>query len=149
MPTTLTTVTRQDAIRIQREIDAAVKRVLEANGLQASPSRSRYGARSFSYKVEAAVLTVGENGVNVSSREAQAFIAYAGILGIENPQAALGATFTARGVEYVLTGLNPRARKFPLMVTRVSDGRAYKLAQSAAMYLPGYDASRAQHGYFS
>ncbi len=146
--TAVSTISRPLAIVIQKEIDAAVAAVLANHGLKKSPSRCSYSATNVSYKVEANVVVEGTNGVNLTSKEAQTFLLYAKSLGVENGEAALGATVTMRGIQYVFLGMNAKAYKLPLLFRRVSDGRNYKFPDTVASRLPGYDAEKAKAGLF-
>jgi len=48
-----------------------------------------------------------------------------------------GRTFTCRGTEYRLTGLNPRAPKYPVQAVRVSDGRGFKFTSGSVRAMLG------------
>lgn len=124
--------------QVGAEIDAAVDQILTKHGLQKSTRTARYGD-IFKYSVEAAPLVAGDNGVNLGSKEAQAFVAFGRSLGFADPESALGKTFTSGGVEYVFVGYRSRAPKRPVLARRVSDGRSFIFGREALRQLPGYD----------
>jgi hypothetical protein len=124
--------------QVAAEIDTAVDQILTKHGLQKSKRNARYGD-IFKYSVEAAPLIAGDNGVNLGSEEAQAFVAFGRSLGFTDPASALGKTFTSGGIEYVFEGYRSRAPKRPVLARRVSDGRSFIFGREALRRLPGYD----------
>jgi hypothetical protein len=132
------TITAAQCKTISVEIDAAVTTILTQHGLVKGKRNARYGD-IFKYSVEASPLIVGDNGVNLGSKEAQDFIALGRSLGFTDPEAALGATFTSSGVEYVFEGYRVNAPKRPILGRRVSDGRSFIFGREALRRLPGYD----------
>lgn len=134
-------VTAAQCKQVSAEIDAAVEQILTKHGMQKSKRSARYGD-IFKYSVEAAPLVAGDNGVNLGSREAQDFVAIARSLGFDDPEAALGKTFTSGGVEYVFTGWRSNAPKRPVLTRRVSDGKVFIFPKEALRHLPGWNAER-------
>jgi hypothetical protein len=48
-----------------------------------------------------------------------------------------GTKFRVMNEEYTIDGINYKAKKFPFLVTRLSDGKRLKAAQSWAMFIKG------------
>ena len=132
-------ISKELAAQITSEIDEAVAAVLAKYELKRSKRRSTYGD-FYRFTVEASAVVEGDNGVNVASPEAPAWIGNAYYMGFKNPEAALGKQFTFQGTTYTLTGMRPRARKFPITARRESDGKTYGLPESVISRIEGYDA---------
>lgn len=130
-------ITREQAAAIDREIDAAVEAILTKHGLQRGKRRSQYGSH-YRYTVEAVAVVTGDNGVNMASKEAQAWMGNAPYLGFADPAAALGKTFTSNGHTYTLMGYRPRAHKRPV-VAQNAHGNMFAFPLHVLHSIEGYD----------
>lgn len=133
-------ISKQQAEQISSEIDSAIAAILEKHGLQRGKRSIQYGDL-FTYKVEASALIQGENGVNLGSKEAQAWIVNGSLYGFTDPKAALGQEFTWAGKQFIFIGLRPRSKKSPVIARSAADGKEYVMGGRALRLLPGYDAS--------
>lgn len=117
-------VSKAAGAKVTDEITAAVEAVLAAHGMEKGKIRWTYGD-GYSIKIEASLLNVNDNGVNVSSAEAQYFV-YAvtlpGMLTEDEATSLIGAKWRQGTDEYQLLGWNSRARKRPIVIRRLSDG---------------------------
>ena len=82
------------------------------------------------FKVE--VRSVNEDGT-VYSEEAEAFKTMAHLYGLKSEW--LGAKFMAAGIEYTISGLAKRSRKFPILAKRVKDGKTFKFTEDVVKRL--------------
>ena len=136
-------VSKATGAKVTEEITAAVEAVLAAHGMEKGKVRWTYGD-GYSFKVEASLLNVNENGVNVSSSEAQYFVYAAtlpGMLTKDEAESLIGAKFRQGRDEYQLIGWNSRARKRPIVITRVSDGAKLVAPESVLIGMMEQNAS--------
>ncbi len=92
-------------------------------GWKLTVGRGTYGD-VFTFKVEAAPIRADGS---CESKEVAAFRTHAHRLGLKATD--FGQRFTAQdGRAYVISGLNPRCIKLPVLAMRVSDGKTYKFA---------------------
>lgn len=124
----MTAVTKTQAQTISREIEAAAAEILARHGLSAPKIRTSYGDY-FKLSIESSPVTIGDSGVNETSKEAVAFKRFHKSYNL--PENALGARFTVNGKEYVFTGLAVSRSKYPIATTRVSDGETVFFTDTA------------------
>lgn len=67
----------------------------------------------------------------VSDADQQEFKRYASLVGLEPED--FGRTFVAGGKTYKLTGINLRARKFPIQAVNLRDGKTYKMTEASVL----------------
>lgn len=122
-------INKETANAVATEIDAAVRAILTKHGLE--PGKTTIGCGEwFDYKIVATALTLGENGVNMTSKEATyyskfGYTAYAGeddFTGIELT-APLGTKFTHLVSEYAFAGVDSKKRKNPIMALDLKTGK--------------------------
>ena len=109
---------------IRRALEPALKELGEKHGVTIAVGRGSYGGETGTLKLELA--TLGENG-EVESPAAKEFKAYADIFGLKATD--LGRRFVSKGNEFVISGLKPRNRTYPIIATRVSDGKTFKFPE--------------------
>ena len=126
----ITSIDRATCANISKRIAAALAPLAEEFGLSITPGRGSFTATTFSLRLE--VATKSTDG-QVQSRETQAFAQHAHLFGL-NP-ADLGRKFIASGREFVVSGLNTRARSKPVIATSTSDGRQYKFAAETVVMM--------------
>jgi hypothetical protein len=125
-------ISRSLAAQITADIELAVQSVLAAHGLQQEKVNTKYGD-VYEFRITANIPTLNEQGVNVASESAQAWVLEARYnplcADIDDPAAVLGTRFSSGGHEWVFDGWNSRARRFPIVATRVADGKKYKIGE--------------------
>jgi len=107
--------------KIDEHILDALKEVGEELGLSISINGGRYGATSYTPKLQLALIS--EDG-EVMSSEAETFKNFAQYYGMK--ESDLHRKVTINGTRYEIVGLSTRSRKFPVLTKRVKDGRAFK-----------------------
>ncbi|MCG7840519.1 MAG: hypothetical protein MIO87_01265 [Methanomassiliicoccales archaeon] len=117
-----------------RTLSAEAQKVLADHfGDRASVERSnaRYTDNDFTLK-----FTFGRPAAdgNIVSAAAQNFERYAKMRGFEPTD--LGATFSARGRHFTITGWNNRARVMPVQAER-DDGKRFKFAAKTVLHALG------------
>lgn len=131
-------INKETANAVATEIDAAVRDILAKHGLQAGKTTIGCG-EWFDYKIVATALTLGENGVNLTSKEATyytkfGYTAYAGeddFTGIELT-APLGTRFSGGQPlkDYAFAGVDTKKRKNPIMALDLSTGKTVYFADA-------------------
>ena len=128
-------ISKEQVQRIRAAVELAFLSALDAEGLRYNGSSGKYGdTGSITFKFIA--VEEDENGVNIASPEAQAFITYATAYG-SSPE-ALGGRIIWMGESYIIEGLRPRARKYPVLARRESDGKRYGLPETALKNIVEY-----------
>jgi len=110
-------------------LENALKTVEENFNVKVNIGNGSYNDSNCSFKTEFA--DVSANG-EVKSKEAEDFKLYATQFGLEPDD--FGKTFTSNGSEFKITGLSTRKRKYPVLGTRVEDGRKFKFAVDMVKY---------------
>jgi len=107
---------------IAKHLEAAAAEISEVLGekFDIEVGNARYCKHNASLKTE--VSTVTADG-RVNSKEVENFKRYARSLGLNADD--LGKTFTSRGRQFTITGLNIRARTYPIEAKR-DDGKGFK-----------------------
>lgn len=115
-------VTKAVAKEISTEITEAVKKVLEKHGLGLGQVRSTYGD-IYSIKIEATEVVNGDSGINLASKEAQAYNMFASSYGLN--EGLLGKKFVSRGREFAFAGVSTSRSKYPIMAVNLLDNKKY------------------------
>lgn len=125
------TISKETGQAVAAEINEAVRAILAKHGLEAGKTVTGHG-EWFEYKVTAVAVTLGDNGVNLSSKEATyyskfGYTAYAGdddFTGVELT-APLGTRFNAGRPlqDYAFAGIDAKKRKFPIMAIDLQTGK--------------------------
>lgn len=112
--------------QICKAIAAAAEMALAdvAKGFGLHVKRGTANFDSTSAKIQMVFSEISEDGT-VMTREAEAFKDNADMYGLRPED--LGEKFDHKGHTFTITGLNARARKMPIQVTR-EDGRTFKFA---------------------
>ena len=88
-------------------------------GIEIRAGRGKYSSTNFTLKLEMSVMDGGE----VITKEAVAFKELASLYGFKKSD--LGKSFMSNGKKFTITGLNTRAKKYP--INAVSEfGASYK-----------------------
>jgi len=120
-------VTKKQAADISAEIKVAVEAILKKHGMATSKISTNYGD-IYRFKVDAAPLTLGANGVNITSPEAEAYTTLGGAYGLK--PGLLGKVFKSNGTEYAFAGIATSRSKYPLMAVNPLDGKHYFFTES-------------------
>lgn len=117
-------VSREQARIISQEIQIAVEAILKKHNLKIEKQSSKYGT-AYDYKVSAVAVKL-VNGVNISSVEAQQWVANAGwAYDVANADDVLGAEFISGGVSYRLAGCNLNKTAKPILIVDIKTGKEY------------------------
>lgn len=117
----------------REEMEAALKEFGEKYGLTITVGSASFmpgPGGNATFKVELATQT--DDG-EANTRRAADFKRYAPMYGFK-PEHLFGE-FTYAGTRYKLVGFSPKASRFPLIVERVPDGKAFKMPLEAAASL--------------
>jgi hypothetical protein len=93
----------------------------EAENVHFRLGHCRKGADNFRIELEA--LTVLSDGT-ISDPEKTKFEAYAADYDLKPEW--FGKEFVAKGSKFKITGINPKAPRFPVNVTKITDGSSWK-----------------------
>ncbi len=115
---------RSNLPEITAHLGAALANAAAEIGLSAKLGRTTFDVTTFSTKVE--VATLNADG-DANSKEAEAFKCHAKHYGLKPED--LGREFACRGDRFRIIGLLTRARKYPILCERLSDGQAIKFGE--------------------
>ena len=111
------------AIELHNKFNAAMKKFAEENGLKFEPTSARFGAFEFSKKVKFTIKSQASTATEELNAKFK-FQRYANHYGLAS--SLFGKVVNIAGVEYRVAGVNTRARKKPINLTRVSDNRNFR-----------------------
>lgn len=112
---------------LNKEILAALKPISQKHGLVLEKNAKTYYRDRLPGMFQFIIRVEGEDG-EVLDTKAQEFQNGARLVGLDPND--LGREFVIRGSRYKITGLNLRARKYPVLGERLSDGKTYKFGAS-------------------
>lgn len=119
-------ITKATLPQIRNDIDAALAAVEAKHNIKFNTGRITYEPGvNFRCKLEA-VSTADNNG-NTVNPEKNNFESKAFLIGVK--KTAFGKTFTSRGRKFTITGLNTRAKKYPIQA-ETARGQRYKFPVS-------------------
>ena len=113
------------------DVLAALKKVAQDYGLEATLGRGVYRDKSFTLKVEFAVI--GRDGIAETKEVAEWNQWTSGVRGNYNgiPKSALHGIIIVDGTQYRIDGLRVGRSRFPVIVTRMRDGKGFRLTCEA------------------
>jgi hypothetical protein len=115
---------RANVRALHAEVEAALKPIAEKYGLLLERKGRTFYRDSLPAGFQFVVATEGADGEVLDSK-AKDFQRLAGSFGLKAED--LGKEFiSGHGERYRITGLNPRAKRYPILGERVSDGKTYK-----------------------
>jgi hypothetical protein len=117
---------REKVRELRGQLEAALAPLAERTGLAIRVGNASYMGTCATFKLEVAEKSA--DGTTLD-KEAACLSQMGEHYGL--PKDALGKEFHFRGHAYKATGLNPNSHKFPLLATRLSDGKAFKVPASA------------------
>ena len=109
---------------IREALEPVLQGIGKQYGITLTVGRGAYGGETGTLKIELA--TLGENG-EAESPAAKEFKQYADLFGLKATD--LGRRFVSKGNEFEISGLKPRNRKYPIIGTKLSDGRSFKFSE--------------------
>ena len=115
---------KTEAVELTAELKDAMQLVLEKHGLKLANYHTTYG-NIYRLKVELSKPNVNDDGFDEGTREARDYRDMAGYYRL--PVEALFTEFSSSGRRWRLMGLNPKARKYPVVAVDTRDGKEYKL----------------------
>ena len=107
---------------ISADIEAALASVEAKYGIKFTYKGARFMPDNATFRIEGA--TLGANGV-ANTRERDSFKALAPLYGMKETD--LDREITYGGERYIIKGLNTRRSKYPVVSTRISDGKTILL----------------------
>jgi hypothetical protein len=114
-------ITRLNLESIRDQLEAVLKAADWTQlGVDVSVGRCRFNQNAATFKVE--VKTVDEDG-EAFDEDAANFKVFAEEFGLKEEY--FGKTFTSQDVEYTISGLKLRNRKYPVLAIR-ADGKRFK-----------------------
>ena len=116
----MTDINRNLMIQIRPEIEKALIDVMADFGVELTLKRGKYGGSNGSFTLDMANVT--QDGV-VETKEYTALVDMLPHLAL--PENALNLVFVLNGESYSLTGYRSRARKRPLQIMRLTDGKTF------------------------
>lgn len=125
-------VDKRTAVAVSEQIEAAVDEILAKHGMARSKSRTKYGI-AYSIAIDATPVTLGLNGINESTVEAQAYKTLHRSYGL--PDGLLGKKFKVNGTEYAFAGIATSRRKYPFYVKNMSTGTMSFFQESVKRFL--------------
>lgn len=119
---------------LREVIETALATASEETGLDIQLGRCRFSSDTATFKLE--VKTVDEDGKAFDENAAN-FKVFAEDFGLSPND--LGKTFVSSRVEYTISGLKPRNRKYPVIATR-GDGKTFKFHAALVKRLMDLDS---------
>jgi hypothetical protein len=113
------TIDRTACKTLHADIEAALRAVAERHGLDLAVKGGSFSPNTYSPKIE----------LRTKGAEAGDFARYAPLFGLAAD--SFGKQFVSNGAVYVVTGINPKADRFPILAERSSDRRAFKMTADA------------------
>jgi hypothetical protein len=113
---------RQNLPLLRTSMQAALAPIEAQFGIKIHVGNASFSADNAKFKVD--LSTIGDGGV-VNSRERSSFEALAELYDLDPKM--LDQSILYGGTEYVVTGLNTRRSKYPVIARRVRDGKSFCL----------------------
>jgi hypothetical protein len=130
----MTQVSKETAQAVAKEMDAAIRAILSKHGLEVGKTSMGYG-EWFDFKVTAVAVSLGDNGVNLASKEATYFskfgyTAYDDNFNATELIAPLGTKFTHLLKDYAFAGVDAKKRKTPIVALDIKAGKVVYFAEA-------------------
>lgn len=114
---------KQDFTLFRQDLKKALEQVEKKYGLRITPGQISYDSLSFVIKLTAE-KTVGKNGEEIDP-EKENFKQICNLYGLEPEDYKARCHITGESQTFIITGINQRARKNAIQITRESDGQKY------------------------
>lgn len=122
----ITKFNRSSCRTIGDEAEAALQAVAEKYGLVLKREAGRFNANNFTAKFTFAVEAADGSGAPAD------FARKASVINL--PEDCFGQKFTTYNGTFEVTGINLRARKYPVLGKHTSTGKVYKFTASTVRY---------------
>lgn len=119
-------ITKTFVQTFRSEFKDAVAELEKKHGISISIGNINYNSTKFTTKLEVVDSRPDEDG-NVVTGEQAAFNANCGVVGLSPHH--YNAKFSHRRNDYILVGVKPRNRRYPIIAEDVISGRRYKLTK--------------------
>lgn len=126
-------VTKTQAQALTKEIKEAVDAILAKHGLASSKASTNYGDY-YKFTVEATAVRTDDNGINLASKEAQAYEKYHNLYDL--PSGLLGKEIVVNHKKIVFVGIAASRKKYPYAF-RKEDGEIVLHTEAIVPYLKG------------
>ncbi len=118
-------ISKETGQAVAKEMDAAMRDILAKHGLQVGKVSTGHG-EWFEFKVTAVAVSLGDNGVNLSSKEATyyskfGYTAYDEDFTATQLTAPLGTLFY--NGNYAFAGIDSKKKKNTIVAIRIADGK--------------------------
>jgi len=141
-------ISKETGQAVAKEMDAAMRDILAKHGLEVGKVSTGHG-EWFEFKVTAVAISLGDNGVNLSSKEATYYskFGYTAYLGGDNDftgtqlTAPLGTLFYDGN--YAFAGIDSKKKKNTIVAIRIADGKTVLFPESV---IPTINHSAEQAG---
>jgi hypothetical protein len=124
-------VTKQQAQSLTKEIQEAVAAILAKHGLADPKVKTTYGDY-YKFTLEASPENIGDNGVNMSSKEAVAYTKFHNAYDL--PSGLLGKQIVVKGETVTFIGIATTRKKYPYAF-RKSDGQTTLYTEAIIPFL--------------
>lgn len=130
------TFDRSTVKAMRQPLEDALSVIEKQFGVKVTVGNASFTGENVTFKVELA--TVAADGT-VNDKHVSDFKMLCGMYDLKPEH--LGAEVVYAGTTYKITGLNPKAPRYPINVERVSDGRGFRLPERAVRALTTDGAS--------
>ncbi len=120
---------RSTAKQLATKIEAALQPLAEELGMQIRARGGSFSGTAYMAKIEVAEVTGGV----AMTPERTAFIEQAQFYGLKPGD--LDAEIEHHGETFMIAGLSPRKRKYPIVMARQPDGKLYKFGDETVVRL--------------
>ena len=127
MTTKIKEFTRANVRDITDEIEKALRPIAEKYGVALDRKGRSFYRDSMPVMFQMLVTEKGADGTVISAKDKD-FKRHCSLVGLEPDD--LGREFELRGETYQITGLNLRAKRFPITGKRCRDGKGFKFHDS-------------------
>lgn len=118
----LTRFDRPTVLMLQEKIQSVLKKEIEQYGITLEANGSSFGDLVFKPKF---TFKIAQNAEGLSADEAM-FKMWQKVYGV-----AYGQTMQHQGMIYKAVKLNPKAKRFPIVAERLTDGKRFKFTHLA------------------
>lgn len=133
-------IDRQTCRLLSQAIEKALQPIADEHGISIKMGRGTYGDMNATLKIEIAVK--GEGG-EVISKDAEALKRYQGMVFGGD---VLNKVVTLNGEQVKIIGYKPRSSKYPVLGTRLKDGKTYKYTEQSVKRALAHTATPPANG---
>jgi hypothetical protein len=123
----LTKFDKETIRKLRVEMDEVLKTLADKYGIQIKAGNATFSENLVTLKVDCSILKDGK----AVTKEAEAFLAYAKIIGLDPSD--LGREFSLNNKTYKVLGFQPRKEKFPMICEDTKSGKMYRLPEDSVV----------------